>query len=70
MSHMIMIDEPAIKECVESNIFQSPHFEAGTRLAQVLGGDKTISLISPRLGRIGQRMWFTFSIREPKPAIC
>ena len=49
MSYMIMIDEQAIKECVESNIFQSPHFEAGARLANVLGGDKTIPLISPRL---------------------
>lgn len=49
MSYMIMIDEQAIKECVESNIFQSPHFEAGARLAKVLGGDKTIPLISPRL---------------------
>lgn len=49
MHHMIMIDEQAIKECVESNIFQSSHFEAGTRLAEVLGGDKTIPSISPRL---------------------
>jgi len=46
---MIMIDEQAIKECIESNIFQSPHFEAGARLAKALGGDKTIPLISPRL---------------------
>jgi len=49
MSHMIMIDEQAIKECIESNIFQSPHFEAGERLAKVLGGDKTVLKISPRL---------------------
>lgn len=49
MSHLIMIDEQAIKECVESNIFQSMHFEAGVRLAKALGGDRTIALISPRL---------------------
>jgi hypothetical protein len=49
MSHMVMIDEQAIRECVESNIFQSPHFEAGARLAKALGGDRTIPLISPRL---------------------
>jgi hypothetical protein len=46
---MIVIDEQEIKECVESNIFQSPHFEAGARLAKALGGDKTIPVISPRL---------------------
>jgi hypothetical protein len=46
---MIMIDEQAIRECIESNIFQSPHFEAGARLAKALGGDRTIPLISPRL---------------------
>lgn len=49
MSHMIMIDEQAIKECVESNIFQSMHFEAGARLAHALSGDKSIELISLRL---------------------
>jgi hypothetical protein len=49
MPHMIMIDEQAIRECVESNIYQSPHFEAGDRLAKALGGDKSIPLISPRL---------------------
>jgi superfamily I DNA/RNA helicase len=49
MAYMIMIDENAIKECVESNVFQSPHFEAGARLAKSLGGDQAIPAISTRL---------------------
>jgi len=49
MSHMILIDEPALKECVESNIFQSSKFEIGTNLAKALGGDKQATTISPRI---------------------
>jgi hypothetical protein len=40
MNHLILIDEPALKECVESNIYQSTEFEAGRRLAASLTGEK------------------------------
>src|SRR3954466_8363473 len=49
MPYMIIVDELAIKECVESNIYQSPHFEAGNRLARALGNDRSVAQISPRL---------------------
>jgi hypothetical protein len=49
MPHSIVIDEEALKECVESNLYQSSHFEVGERLAMALGGDESVTLISPRL---------------------
>jgi hypothetical protein len=49
MSHIIIIDEPALKECVESNVYQSRQFEAGDALAKSLSGDHQTASISPRL---------------------
>jgi superfamily I DNA/RNA helicase len=49
MSRIILLDEPAIRECVESNLYQSSKFENGANLANALNGDKTIVAISPRL---------------------
>ena len=49
MSHMILIDEPALKECVESNVYQSSKFEIGTNLAKALSGDTQVGAISPRI---------------------
>jgi superfamily I DNA/RNA helicase len=46
---MIIVDERALRECVESNAYQSPQFEIGAKLAKALGGDKSVSLISPRI---------------------
>ena len=55
MSHIIIIDELALKECVESNLYQSCQFETGDSLAKVLAGDKDIHSISPRLTPVWQR---------------
>ncbi len=49
MDHLIIIDEPALKECVESNLYQSRHFEAGEALAKALDGGRDVSNISPRI---------------------
>lgn len=49
MSYMILVDEQALKECVESSIYQSEHFEAGERLARALCGDTSVTIISQRL---------------------
>lgn len=48
MSTLIVIDLPTLKECVESNIYQSLQFEAGERLAKGLL-DPSINSISPRV---------------------
>ena len=55
MTHLIVIDEPVLKECVESNLYQSRQFESGERLAKVLEGDKDIVSISPRLTPVWQK---------------
>jgi hypothetical protein len=49
MNHYILLDELAIKEIVESNIYQSRQFEAGESLAHALGGNKDIHVISPKI---------------------
>ena len=49
MSHIIVVDEIALKECVESNLYQSRQFAAGENLANALRGDNTINVISPRI---------------------
>src|ERR1035437_2888095 len=49
MSHMILIDELALKEIVESNVYQSCQFETGANLEKALGGDETVVKISPRI---------------------
>jgi UvrD/REP helicase N-terminal domain len=49
MSHLVIIDQPAVKECVESNLYQSRQFETGENLANALGGDQTVRSISPRI---------------------
>lgn len=49
MSHAIVIDEQALRECIESNVYQSLHFEIGEKLARALTGDETVAIISPRI---------------------
>ena len=49
MPHIIVIDEVALKECVESNLYQSRQFPAGDNLANALRGDKSVAVISPRI---------------------
>ena len=49
MSHVIIIDEPAVMECVESNLYQSKYFEAGNNLLNAVSGDKSVAHISSRL---------------------
>ena len=49
MSHLILIDELAVRDCVESNIYQSCHFEAGLALAKALSGNQTVATITPRI---------------------
>ena len=49
MTYTVLIDESVLSECIQSNIYQSVHFEAGLRLSKALSGDKGISTISPRI---------------------
>jgi superfamily I DNA/RNA helicase len=49
MTHYILIDESAIRECVEGQIYQSTLFDSGLALARALTGCKDVDAISPRL---------------------
>lgn len=55
MSHLIIIDEPAIKECVETNVYQTCQFAAGLALARALCGDRSITHIAMRLVPVWHR---------------
>jgi superfamily I DNA/RNA helicase len=55
MSCLIIVDEPSLKEIVESNLYQSRHFEAGEALAHAISGDTSIAAISPRVIPIWRR---------------
>jgi superfamily I DNA/RNA helicase len=49
MSHLIILDEPAIKEIVESNIYQSREFDSGESLGRALLGDQSAKVVSARI---------------------
>jgi hypothetical protein len=49
MNHFIVIDELAIKECIDNSIYQSQDFDAGEALGKALIGDRSVDAISPRL---------------------
>jgi hypothetical protein len=49
MQHCVLVDEQAIRECVEGQIYQSVLFEAGQSLARALGGCREVGFVSPRL---------------------
>jgi hypothetical protein len=49
MSYLIIIDEPALKECIETHIYQTRNFPAGLALARALCGDRTVTQINIRL---------------------
>lgn len=49
MSYYIIIDEVALQELVESNIYQSLEFESGEILAEYLSGAEITKPISPRI---------------------
>ena len=49
MAHIIIVDESALKECVESNIYQSRHFDSGNSLVKAISGDGSVGFISSRL---------------------
>lgn len=48
MTSLIVIDQPTLKECVESNIYQSLQFEAGESLARAFA-EPSITSISQRV---------------------
>jgi UvrD/REP helicase N-terminal domain len=49
MKHYVVVDELAIRECVEGQSYQSTHFEIGLNLARALVGERGVERVSPRL---------------------
>jgi len=49
MEHFIIVDKEALREMVESNIYQSRQFSAGIALSNSLVGDESVDKISPRV---------------------